>query len=679
MDKKMLRQIPRPETKPEYIKLAEKMNLSTWLLHVSVIDGIMQVTAWAAEELRKGKGTGPRFRFFFGEDDYITQDLSVGNTKWLTGKLYNVLRMGYWDFKTSSIVFVNDESQQLFEERFTPEARSWWGSKEHKTGFVTLDNWQEIVLRKRLKERHDRELAHTNEMMALVSDIPEGFEAWIHDYGMRSRRYLVYDGNSKIRIRSAFCTECGQYMEIDSKNVRLRMNEWGECPCCGSPVYMKTIKRWHEHEVAQNNVAIVQKLDDGRLLFRCFAVYYDFKKSIPPLLHIEKKQSVYEYRRVFIDGKRWEAFEYAEYKQSHRIVWCPDTGENKNYDFIIQREGLREKLAGTPYQYSGLEVYQEKEEFRPIPVFDFLHAYEKCNELETLVKAGLTRLVSESIHNILYWHHERLSKELKLLTKPHLRMLRDLNGGMSMVNVFREIELVRKDISESDVRVFIDTFGSSQQILHTIFMHDLSVGKFSRYVQKQTGRCKKGSSVRANFIHDWNDYTAWCQELGYDMKDPYVLMPPDFKKAHDRVFKELQDHKDAELRKAMEELDKVLRVQMETMSGVDPMHMATKKFLIRLPESVEELKQEGKTLHHCVATYADRVAKGETIILFVRKVESPDEPFFTMEWRDNKVIQCRGSHNCAMPNDVKTFVTAFERKMHEIEEKGDKRLKVRAS
>ena len=50
-------------------------------------------------------------------------------------------------------------------------------------------------------------------LMELVPDVPEGFDEWIHDCAMREHRYLVYDGNSKIRIREAFCTECGSHMK----------------------------------------------------------------------------------------------------------------------------------------------------------------------------------------------------------------------------------------------------------------------------------------------------------------------------------------------------------------------------------------------------------------------------------------------------------------------------------
>lgn len=80
-------------------------------------------------------------------------------------------------------------------------------------------------------------------------------------------------------------------------------------------------------------------------------------------------------------------------------------------------------------------------------------------------------------------------------------------------------------------------------------------------------------------------------------------------------------------------------------------------------KSGEEIKEEGRTLHHCVGTYVERVARGETMILFIRRIEKPAEPFYTMEFRDGKVVQCRGKHNCAMTKEIKAFAMAFEKKM----------------
>lgn len=107
--------------------------------------------------------------------------------------------------------------------------------------------------------------------------------------------------------------------------------------------------------------------------------------------------------------------------------------------------------------------------------------------------------------------------------------------------------------------------------------------------------------------------------------------------------------------------------------------MQARGLMIRLPRDAGEIRREGELQHHCVATYIDRVERHETLILFVRKIEDPDTPFYTMEWKDGKVAQCRGMRNADMTPEVKAFVSAFERKMQKKDqEAGRQRVRVTA-
>ncbi len=94
-----------------------------------------------------------------------------------------------------------------------------------------------------------------------------------------------------------------------------------------------------------------------------------------------------------------------------------------------------------------------------------------------------------------------------------------------------------------------------------------------------------------------------------------------------------------------------------------------------LPGGEDDLKAEGQALHHCVATYAGRVEKGETLIVFIRKESEPDKPYFTMEWR-GKIIQCRGARNCDPPAEVRAFETEFEKALKSYNSKKRKKAVV---
>ena len=83
--------------------------------------------------------------------------------------------------------------------------------------------------------------------------------------------------------------------------------------------------------------------------------------------------------------------------------------------------------------------------------------------------------------------------------------------------------------------------------------------------------------------------------------------------------------------------------------------------IIRGAKTATELRDESAALGHCVRTYVDKVCRGDCAILFIRKSEAPEEPYYTLEInKDGKVVQCRGQKNCSMTEEVKAFVELWQ-------------------
>jgi len=53
-------------------------------------------------------------------------------------------------------------------------------------------------------------------------------------------------------------------------------------------------------------------------------------------------------------------------------------------------------------------------------------------------------------------------------------------------------------------------------------------------------------------------------------------------------------------------------------------------------------------------------------------VDKPKEPYYTLEWKNHRVAQCRGFRNCSMTPEVKAFTALFEEKMQEYEKAQEK-------
>lgn len=303
------------------------------------------------------------------------------------------------------------------------------------------------------------------------------------------------------------------------------------------------------------------------------------------------------------------------------------------------------------------------------------------------VKSGLTNIADAIVEGNTYGLNTDAKTPMDILKIPkaYIHILRKINGTMGELKLLRQCEADKVFPQADIVQGFYEHFGGNDELLGVVNAH-MSIKKFIRYMDKQqlmlpkvTGHseCHMGMMSRRHYTKaeklqqeykdlakDWLDYISWCAQLKYNMKDEYVLLPPDFKRAHDRVMKEYQDYKDELVRQRLAEIEQLMKKVLMETECLEATELKTKKLLIVVPKNGEEIKNEGRKLHHCVGTYVERVAKRETMILFIRRVENPTEPFYTMEFKNGKVVQCRGKNNCAMTKEVKAFTMAFEKKMN---------------
>lgn len=140
------------------------------------------------------------------------------------------------------------------------------------------------------------------------------------------------------------------------------------------------------------------------------------------------------------------------------------------------------------------------------------------------------------------------------------------------------------------------------------------------------------NSVKA---YEYRDYQNMLERLGIAFEGDFRILPKNFKQAHDDAVKAYNDMKDEQKRiEFANQLEKLLGLE-QTIGN----------YTFVLPKELQELKAEGKALSHCVGSYADRVARGETVIVFVRQKEKVDNPLYTLEIKNGKIVQLRGMKN----------------------------------
>ena len=144
------------------------------------------------------------------------------------------------------------------------------------------------------------------------------------------------------------------------------------------------------------------------------------------------------------------------------------------------------------------------------------------------------------------------------------------------------------------------------------------------------------------------------ETLNYGTKKKSVLYPKDLHTAHDRAAAQINVKKDKiTCRNFALAYERINSFPNYSRDGL----------VIVYPSSLDDLAAEGTALCHCVANYAGRVAKKECIIVFVRRTDAPDKPYFTAEVKNGRIVQLRGFQNCEAPPEVQTFTYEWERRV----------------
>lgn len=154
------------------------------------------------------------------------------------------------------------------------------------------------------------------------------------------------------------------------------------------------------------------------------------------------------------------------------------------------------------------------------------------------------------------------------------------------------------------------------------------------------------------------DYLNMCYYL--DPNQPmFGYTPEDVVLAHDRVRAIYNDERrftEFEERNFKKAISKKEYYSRASDYGKEASKLADDPYQIRLPGSASEMREEGKNLHHCVATYVKYVMEETTQIFFLRKKENPEKSFATIEVREDSVIQVKGSCNKKIEKDAQLYV-----------------------
>lgn len=506
------------------------------------------------------------------------------------------------------------EQKELSDFYKQNRKNDWRGGEQEPNG--QINEIEEKINSEKREKRYEKRMQKIKEESEEIRPITKELRQWAEK---QMESYLFY------KESTGFCGKCGQEVKLDRRKQKITHNKRGICPSCRKRITYKAAGR-QPHIEDSIKVVRFQKTNLGIAAIESLVV----KKSFA-----ENKESVrIADRFIWFIEENYKLFNELAEESSEETYWY-DTGTMNTGKARIYPKNLKQIIKGTWLSHSGIDVVAswkgKQEQYEMI-----IENYMQNPQLELVIKANMRKLTRQ------LWNYDRfLNKGTKLnevlgLTKANMRKARDYDLGRD------EIRVLRNDpdgkLSNDEVIALANAGCHYLTALRTF----TTIKKIANYTQKG---------------HDagiWVDYLKMAKDLGYNMKDKAVLFPRKLKDKHDDLAKIMKIQGDNIREKKYQQRIPELKALYS---------YETSKYKIIVPESLKVIVEEGQNLHHCVGTYTEKVAEGETDILFIRKQGEEDASYYTMEVKNLEIIQYRGAynnlHNNPVPKEIDQFVKQF--------------------
>lgn len=523
------------------------------------------------------------------------------------------------------------------------------------------------------------------EIMDHLPRVGQDLVDFVENTALKSSRYLFVTRAGSIKF--AYCTHCKKQYSPNFLFSPLKHNEWNTCEKCGSDCKVKDAWRgrskmfdeayivWYAKSevdpksvVAQGVHIIRDYRGDYKDVTTKFYTHcsYLFEPGDPRAKGKERFGRSSMFKKTWHGGSKSLLQTKSVYTERDRYA--------KRLPLYISETNITAAVAGTQLQYSqwqkffdlresdetawvGFNTFTRKKGEAYTDMVEFFDLATRYPCTEYLIKLGLESFVRQKLygmieHRLINWRGATMDKVLRL-TREETKGLR---VALCKIDEFTPLSLhsykLHKEIG------FHLSFEQAHMLRDVTFDHTIAVVKelpvpyeaVVKYTLKQMSRLGSKFKKANDLVRTWRDYLADCQKLGMDPQSEAVLYPNDLHKAHQKTLTKVKYKEDKALNeqiaKRLQELSRKYRFKVNG-------------FIIRPAVDSIELFNEGKTLQHCVGSYAKRYAEGKCEILVIRKADSPDKPFYTMEIVGDRVMQCRGFKNCDLTPDVKAFVDQF--------------------
>lgn len=449
--------------------------------------------------------------------------------------------------------------------------------------------------------------------------------------------------------KEAHCLSCGKDYKYSN---RYRADDYETCPCCG-----KRRATWpHTRNMIVDRTLIFATHTDKDIRIAVASVFYKYVEDDWNYIK-DMKAEISIDEVLYFSRNKQEAWYQNWWNRSPKEPFRKDT--EKGIRTFIPRElrryqcsmhaSVQDVLSNGFLKYANIKIYDAYDESH---LMKLIYVYSKYPQAEYLKKLGYEGIIKDRIYSQanyikVNWRGDSLEKMLGV-TKTEISKLNQWGyKSTEDIGTYKFLRKYQAKVSKKNMDIFYSVFSCVGNYLSD-FKKEENPMKISEYIFKQ----KK--LVKHRFIlYDYKDYLSQLKKLGYPLEE-YYLYPKNLEVAHAKLTNEMNRRRDEEKRKRIELQEKEYR---EILKKINKLTYSSENLVIRPVNSIEELNIEGMKMHHCVATYGNKVVAEKCYIFTVRSINEPDEPLATLELSQDKkrIIQLRGKHNAVVSDDIEAF------------------------
>lgn len=427
-----------------------------------------------------------------------------------------------------------------------------------------------------------------------------------------------------------------------------------KCPSCGKDMEVHHLWR-RSRDVSFDWVVVPMTIDGKTIMLRYFLALRNIDGT-----------SINELARMVIDAEDTEnnyTFELDDgvWKYTEKHYFSPNVmgqlNEKRTCRYAKEYSPIWESELKKLDNVKYFDEYKEFIEPNALSYQNVGFIVTQGGLYEKLCKVGLKDLAKEDFNT----YRGYVSREHIIFDNNKTSLLGMLGLNKEQFNWLKENPSIKycstmqlfPDMNAEEIGLIIET-NAGEKDIETIKNYKLSVIHTLRYFKKVG--CKAG---------EWTHYLSMLETLNYKLDSMY-LYPRDFWKMDasisDEYEKVLYAEEDSERDKIIRKISKALQ---ET-EGIREFFKGANGLQIFVPESSNDFRRESRLLHNCIKTYPDRVAKGETLLFFIRRIDNPFAPYAAMEYRNGRIVQCRFDHNRQATGKVIDFANALAQKLNEL-------------